>query len=59
VGKHEGKPERKRRKERAPGRHRRPQPAPPVSDRCVSCDLGQHHGGRRVAGCRCYCASSG
>jgi hypothetical protein len=31
-GRHEGKPERRRRGERIRGRHRRPSPAPPVCD---------------------------
>ena len=34
-------------------------PKPPKTDRCLSCDLDQHHPGRQVEGCNCSTCGSG
>lgn len=36
-----------------------PKPKPPKTDRCLSCDLGVHHPGRKVKGCNCSDCGSG
>lgn len=43
-----------------PKRRRRPRrPKPGRTERCMSCDLGVHHPGRRVAGCKCGTCQGG
>jgi hypothetical protein len=36
---------------------RKPKREVPSPEYCLGCDLGQHHAGRKVKGCQCWCGT--